>query len=206
MTLLRLVQRASILAGMTFASLAVHSSSVHADTPQFCAVTSNGQTACGTLKTIERLCVTTDGTNTICGKFKSFKPAGQEASTPITPLQRTVARKEVNNIVFALRGCRKSDTNVKCELTITNKGSQKKIAFLAGRSDFIDFAGKTHQGSTGDLGGTANPFTQIVVTPSVDYSASITFENVPDQVVKAQLLNLSFDVGMVQFRNVSFSN
>ena len=72
MTLLRLVQRASILAGMTFASLSVHSNPAHAQL-QACIITSNDKTVCGQSREIERLCITTDGSNRICGKFKSVK-------------------------------------------------------------------------------------------------------------------------------------
>jgi hypothetical protein len=65
MTLLRLVQRASILAGMILAGFSFHSDPSHADDGQFCVTASNGKTACGKIKIIERLCVTTDGNNSI---------------------------------------------------------------------------------------------------------------------------------------------
>ncbi len=88
MTLLRLVHRASILAGMTLASLSIHSNPAHADTPQFCVIASNGKTACGTpLKAVERACVTTDGSNSICGKFKSAREGqAQDEATNPTPI------------------------------------------------------------------------------------------------------------------------
>jgi|GEM_PF-5422595 len=41
MTLLRLIQRASILAGMTLAGLSIYSNPAHADDAQFCAVTNS---------------------------------------------------------------------------------------------------------------------------------------------------------------------
>lgn len=206
MTLIRLVQRASILAGMTFASLSFHSTSVLANSPQICVISSNGKTVCGTLKTGERACVTTDGNNSICGKFKSAIE-GQEPEAR-QPTQGTVARSEVKNFVFTLKGCRKSGTNVKCELKITNNGGGNFIAFWADMSTFIDTAGKSHKGSTGDLGGASSSFTSTRMTSGVDYSASITFKNVPDRVVTAQLLSLKFFESneFVEFRNVSFAN
>ena len=203
MTIIRLIQRASILTGMTLASLAVHSNPAHADDPQFCIVASNGKTLCGQTRGIERMCITTDGTNNICGKFKSFKPAGQEASTPITPNQGMVARKEVDNFVYTLKGCRKSDTTVKCELTIINKGKERQDVIYPGLTTFIDTNGKSNQASVADIGGTNG---YVIITPGIDYSASITFNNVSEQLVKAQLLNIDTLHGKIQFRNVSFSN
>ena len=200
MTLLRLVQRASILAGMTFASLSLHSISVRADNPQICVIANNSKTVCGTLKTGERACVTTDGSNSICGKFKSATEGQPEAKQPT---QGTVARKEVKNFVYTLKGCRKSGTNVKCELTITNNGGENFIGFWAGMSTFVDNDGKSYKGSTVDLGGASSSYQGDRMTPGINYSASITFENVPDRVVTAQLLNLKFSES-VQFRNVSF--
>ncbi len=93
MTLLRLIHRASILAGMTFASLSVYGNPAHADDALFCVIASNGKTVCGTLKAIELACITTDGSNTICGKFKSatdVQRQGQETSKPSQGVARTV--------------------------------------------------------------------------------------------------------------------
>ena len=69
MTLLRLIQRASILAGMTLASLAVHSNPAHAEDVLACVIASNGKTVCGTLKAIERACITTATGSAVCGKL-----------------------------------------------------------------------------------------------------------------------------------------
>lgn len=210
MTLIRLIQRASILAGMTFAVLPVHSNPAQADTPQFCVVASNGKTACGTLKAVERACVATDAGSVICGKFKSAREEQAQGQESRQPVQGTVARKEVENVVFALKGCRKSDASVRCELTITSKSAEGQIQFRTVESTFVDTAGKSHKGSTGDLGGERTSFPRTIMTPGIDYSASITFENVTDQAVKAQLLNLVFNYKSsnrsVQFRNVAFSN
>ena len=207
MTLIRLIQRASILAGMTFAILPVYGNPAQADTPQFCVVASNGKTACGTLKAVERACVATDAGSVVCGKFKSAREEqgqGQEARQPV---QGTIARKEVDNIVFSLKGCRKSDTNVKCELTITNKGAEKTLDFLVTSSTLLDSAGKSHLGTAGDIGGQSRRNPIAPIAPGVDYSASITFENVPEQLVKAQLLKLLFGGNKsVQFRNIPISN
>jgi hypothetical protein len=202
MTLIRLVQKASIVAGITFAGFSCYSNLAHADEAQFCATASNGQTACGQLKTIERLCVITSTGSTTCGKFKSFKPSEQQA---IAPIQGAGYRKEVGNVVYTLKGCRKSDTNVKCELGIMNKGTERQLQFF--NASFVDFEGKSHKSSTVDIGGSSGSnIITATITPGIDYSASTTFENVPNQVVKSQLLNLRFGEKVVQFRNVAFSN
>jgi hypothetical protein len=203
------LQKASILAGMILAGFSFHSDPSHADDGQFCVTASNGKAACGKIKIIERLCVTTDGNNTICGKFKSFKPAGEEASTPIKPSQGAIARKEVNNIVYLLKGCRKSDTSVKCEFAITNKGSERGLRIIAGSdySTIVDSNGKSYRASSIDIGGKSSGYiNDVSVAPGIDYIAVLTFENIPEQVTKAPLLNLYSDDKKVQFRNVSFSN
>ena len=207
MTLLRLIQRASILAGMTFASLAVYGNPAHADTPQFCAVTSNGQTACGTLKTIERLCVTTDGTNTICGKFKSFKPAGQEQGQEARqPIQGSIPRTVVNNIAFSLKGCSRSDTTVKCSLLVKNKGAEKNITIYGNRATITDLSGKTYTGISVEIGGKINTYNTVNIAPEIDYEAILAFENIPEGVRKIQVLSMPFESKTVNLRNISISN
>jgi hypothetical protein len=203
MTLLRLVQRASILAGMTFASFPFHSNPAQAEITEFCIIASNGKTVCGKARGIERMCITTDGSNTLCGKFKSAKEGQEQGQEARQPLQGLVARKEVDNFVYTLKGCRKSDTTVKCELGILNKGKERSNYIIPSDSTFIDTTGKSNQSSSTDIGGNNG---YITITPGIDYSASITFGNVSDQVVKAQLLNIITANGKVQFRNVPFAN
>ena len=91
---------------MTFASLSIHSNPAQAE-PEFCIVASNGKTLCGKTKGIERMCITTNGSNTVCGKFKSAKEGQEQGQETRQPIQGTVARKEVDNIVFALKSCKK---------------------------------------------------------------------------------------------------
>ena len=202
MTLLSLIQRASILAGMTFASLPFHSNPAHSDTPQFCVIASNGKTECGTLQLVERACIITDRNNVVCGKFKSAKGGREQEQGARQPSQSIVARKEVNNFVYTLKGCRKSDTTVKCELGILNKGKEREISLF---SSLVDATGKSNESSSTDIGGITR--NDVTITPGVDYSANVTFSNMSEQVVKAQLLNIGTAYyGKVQFRNVPFTN
>ena len=46
---------------------------------------------------------------------------------------------------------------------------------------------------------------RTAVSPGIDYVAVITFENVPERMVQAPLVNFSLGSN-VQFRNVAFSN
>ncbi len=118
MTLLRLIQRASILAGMTFASLAVYSNPAHADMPQVCVIASNGKTECGTLQLVERACIITENNNTVCGKFESAK-GGQESRQTISG---NSPRTVVNNVAFSSKGCSRSDTrSVECQILLLLK-------------------------------------------------------------------------------------
>jgi hypothetical protein len=207
MTLIRLIQRASILAGMTFAILPVYGNPAQADTPQFCVVASNGKTACGTLKAVERACVATDAGGVVCGKFKSAKEGQAQGQEARQPSQVTIARKEVENVVFSLKGCRKSDSSIKCEFSILNKGKQRTLRLSAINSTLVDSAGKSHSGKVGDFGAQSSIDPIASVSPEVDYSASITFENIPEQLINAQLLNLYFGLGKtVQFRNIPILN
>jgi hypothetical protein len=208
MTLIRLIQRASILAGMTFAILPVHGNPAQADTPQFCVVASNGKTACGTLKAVERACIATDAGATVCGKFKSAKEGqeqGQEEARNTTPTSGY--RKEVDNFTLVLESCRRVDENVKCQLKILNKGRKRDVGINTSGSSMVDVAGRSHTGSETDFG-TGRGSTTAEIDSNSDVIVSITFVNIPGQVVKAQLLNLAFYKGLkpIQFRNVPISN
>jgi hypothetical protein len=215
MTLLRLIQRASILAGMTFAGLSVYGSPAPADTPQFCVVASNGKTACGTLKAVERACVTTDTGSTVCGKFKSAREGqeqGREEARNPAPIP--TQRKEVDNFIYTLEGCQRVDTSVRCQIKMVNKGKERSMYSEAPKSSLVDSAGKSHPGSKVDLGGSPSYNAGFTIAPNTDAYFGITFENVSGSLVKAQLLNLNISdrsiirggVRPVQFRNISISN
>ncbi len=211
MTLIRLIQRASILAGMTFASLPFYSNPAHADTPQFCVIASNGKTACGTLKTVERACVTTDNGGSVCGKFKSARegqeqePKQEEAKNP-TP--SAGYRKEVDGITYLLRSCRREDSNVKCNLVITTKKDNKSLYIASGKgySSIVDSSGRTYPTSTLEYNGSSSTAFNVNLSLGVDYVVDFNIENVPGQITKASLVNISVIGGkVIQFRNVAFS-
>lgn len=209
MTLIRLIQRAIILSGLTFAGLPVYGNPVRTDMSDFCIITSNGKTACGKPKSIERACITTSIGSTACGKFKppsqeEIQGTSRPTSKPVQEVRTTaLVRKEVENVVYTLKGCIKSDAIVKCELGMTNKGKEKRLYMSSG--DFIDTNGKSNPFYAGEIAG-ISAGNAATITPGVDYSASITFNNVSEQIVKAQILNVKFNDNfiVVPFRNVPF--
>ncbi len=205
MTLIRLIQRASILAGMTLASLSVSSHPVRAEDALACVIASNGKTVCGTLKVVERACVKTATGSTICGKFKSAREERQEEAK--TPVPNSGYRKEVDNFVYTLEGCQRVDTSVRCQIKMVNKGKERPVGMYAFQSALVDSNGKSHPGSEADLGGGLSNSASATMSSGNDVSIAITFKNVPEQIGKAQLLNVAFSgIKPVQFRNVSISN
>jgi hypothetical protein len=185
MTLIRLIQRASLLAGLAFASFSVYGSPARSE---------------------QRVCIITDDGATMCGKITNSK-----RETKNLKQKNSGYRKEVNNIVYVLKGCDKSDVSVKCEFTITNKGVEKSIAFNRrvideSRSTIIDSIGKSYQASSVNIGGESSGEARISVSPGIDYVAIFTFNNTPEQTTKFPILNLIADDQKIQFRNVSFLN
>ena len=208
MTLLCLIQRASILAGMTLASLAVHSNPAHAE-PEYCIIASNGKTVCGKGKAIERMCVTTDGSNTICGKFKSAKEGqgrGQEEARNSAP--SAGYRKELGGITYLLRSCRRSSSDIKCNFVITTKKENKYPSIFTGKgySSIVDSAGRTYPSSNLEYNAASSSSFSLLLSPGVDYIVDINFENIPGQITQASLLNINNRGKVIQFRNVPLSN
>jgi hypothetical protein len=208
MTLIRLIQRASILAGMTFTSLPFYSNPASAQL-QACIITNNGKTVCGQSREIERMCVSTDGSNKICGKFKSVKEeqAATEAKNP-TPIAGY--RKEIDNFVYTLEICQRVSTNIRCQVKMTNKGKERSMYSEAPKSSLVDSSGKSHPGSKVDIGGSPSYNAGFTIAPGADAYFSIAFEDVSGSIVKAQLLNLNMEdrsinkggIRPVQFQNI----
>jgi hypothetical protein len=193
MTLIRLVQRASILAGMTFAGLPFQSNPARAEITEFCIIASNGKTLCGKPRGIERMCITTDGSNTVCGKFKSAKEGQEQEQQAKQPIQGNGSRIVVNNVAFLSKSCSRSDTTVKCSLSMRNKGTEVDFWMSASYAAITDSSGKTYKASNLEVGGqSGSAICSIKLTPEVDYEAVLTFDGIPGGVTKAQLLSFPF--------------
>ncbi len=167
------------------------------DSPQYCVANDGGKTVCGKLKKVERMCVTTNGSNSICGKFKGTEEE-REASKPP---QRSDYRKEIDGFVYTLEGCRRVDANVRCIITIVNKGKVAK-ALYTDRATLIDSTGKSHDAKA-NLG---NGYSYANISPGIDVYSTITFQDIPDRALKVELLSLDISNKSIQFRNIPISN
>jgi hypothetical protein len=168
------------------------------DSPQYCVATDGGKTVCGKLKKVERMCVTTNGSNSICGKFKGTEEE-REASKPP---QRSDYRKELDGFVYTLDGCKKADGNIRCSVTVTNKGKIAKEISIS-KSTLVDSTGRSRE-AWPDLGGS----TLAVITPGVDAYITILFDKIPDGALKVDLLSIPLprQNKSIQFRNIPLSN
>jgi hypothetical protein len=147
----------------------------------------------------QRACVITDEGNTVCGKLTTQAKKSNQTSGQ---------RKEINGFVLLLKGCKRSDTNIKCTLQITNKGAERQFTIRADydTSTIVDSVGKSYSGSTVEIGGrVGREGLTTTISPGIDYIAEMNFENIPEGLTRVPVLNLYLD-GKVQFRNVSFSN
>ncbi len=206
MTLIHLGQRTSILAGMTFASLLLYSTSVRASRPQNCAIPSDDRTICGASETVKRVCVTTDSITTLCNNSKLLAKEGQQNGESLgdPPKGDPANREQVQNFVYTLKSCRKSNTTVvKCKLNILNKGVQRGL-FIAITTNFIDVNGMYYKAFSREISGVGSG--PVTLKTNTNYSASITFNNVLEGVTKAKVLNIQTNFGQVNFRDVTFSN
>jgi hypothetical protein len=178
MTLLRLVQRASIISSMFLASLLLYSSPARSE---------------------QRVCIITDDGATMCGKPTSLK---KEAKNPN---KSSGYRKEISSFIFLLKGCEKSDTTIKCNMSIMNKGAERFLSMTSYDVKIVDSVGKSHKSSRTSIGD-ENAYYLVKIIPGIDYAATITFEGVPEQITQSQVLDIGTSVGHLLFRNVSFSN
>lgn len=162
----------------------------------------------GEAREIERMCVSTDGSNKICGKFKSVKKEQeqvQEETKSPTPIAGF--RKEVDNFVYTLEGCQRVDTSVRCQIRMVNKGKERRVEMYAPNSALVDSKGTSYPGFKINLGGGLEYQATETMSPGSDVSIAVTFNDVQDKISKAQVLNVTFrGTKPVQFRNIPISN
>jgi hypothetical protein len=214
MTLIRLIQRASLVVGLGFASLPFQSRPVHADTAEFCVTAGNGKTACGTLKTVETACVTTSSGATVCGKMKSAKKVqSQEQEEDRTPTQSSGYRKEAGGVTYLLRNCKIADPAIhgpgmKCNFVLTVKRDNQigQIFSGSGNSSITDFAGNTYASNGVDYSGAWIGEYNTKMSAGIDYVVDLYFP-IRQEITKLSLLNVVIaNKKILQFRNISVSN
>jgi hypothetical protein len=180
MNLVRMFAQTSVLASMVLSSLSIYSNPVSAQ---------------------QRACVITDEGTTVCGKLTT--PTKKPNSNP-------GYRKEVDDFVFLLRGCNRSGENVRCNLIITNKRSERTLEINRANCKIVDSTGKSHYSPILDLDGKIgnnDSYPQVNIAPGVEYATVFVFKDIPEQITRSQLLEISLqNRKSVQFRNVSFSN
>ncbi len=217
MTLIRLIKRASLLAGLTFASLPFQIRPVHADTPEFCVITS-GKTTCGTIKTIETGCVISGSGATACGKFKFSKKAQvqaqeREQEEDRTPVQSSGYRKEAGGVTYLLRNCKVADPalhgpGMKCNFVLTVKRDNQigQMYSGAGNSSITDSAGNTYPSTGIDYSGGWNSAYENKMSAGIDYVVDLYFP-MKQEITKLSLLNIVIaNKKILQFRNIPVSN
>ncbi len=86
----------------------------------------------------QRACVITDDGATVCGKPTAMKKETKK------PAQSSGYRKEAYNFVFSLKGCKRADTTIKCDLAIVNKSVERSLSLYIQNTKIVDAEGKSH--------------------------------------------------------------
>ena len=139
-------------------------------------------------------------------------PAGSRSTTP-----KSVPSEQVNGMVFELKRCSLSGTEMKCDFLITNRGEDRELVLGARDSRVIDEEGGEYHGSTVTLGasgtaasgdrssrrGARPDFLASTTCPTgVPVRARLNFEGIPPETKRAALVELKGRGVIVQFRNV----
>ena len=165
----------SISTGLALASLPLGDLPAQAD-QQTCVITSDGATVCGRLIKQQ--------------PKKSNSAAGQ--------------RKEVGQFTYLLKGCKRSDTTIKCSYSITNKEKAVGVGFPSQDVSITDAKGKSYLASSIEAGGSKNDIiVNVLISPGIDYAVEVTFENIPEQISQVPIFRPLYGV---EFRNVTFTN
>ena len=130
-------------------------------------------------------------------------PTTTETDKPLPVIMKT----EDHSVLFSLHQCRKSGSSITCDLSLTNKGSDRGFQFVVYRSNLYDELGNSYNGKNGQVANQDGSNIRIGFIAGVTARAQITFEGVEPNAAKITLLRLQFDVGdddglEVKFRNV----
>lgn len=145
----------------------------------------------------QQTCVVTNDGATVCGRLTKQQPKKSNSTSQ--------QRKEVGQFTYLLKGCKRSDTTIKCSYSVTNKKQQENMGFDTRYSSIIDSQGKSYLASNIEVGGKnfSSLGGYVMISPGIDYNVEITFENIPEQITQVPIFQ---PASKVQFRNVTFSN
>jgi hypothetical protein len=142
----------------------------------------------------QEVCVKSSSGDIVCG-MPVAKP-----SSKLKP-SRSFER-EAEGLTFLLKGCRKADSTVKCDFTVTSKRATQ-FGMMAWYNAIVDAEGKSYPGSLVDIGGRSANNVGATIEPGINYALVLTFQNIPEQVATATILKLG---NGIQYRNVSMSD
>jgi hypothetical protein len=144
-------------------------------------------------------CVITDNGATVCGKPIQLSDPSPNRSY----------RKEFDDFVFTLNGCnRSSDSTVRCKFQINNKGKERGLWIAANVSSIVDSLGVSYLGFTTEIGGRKGNDILTTISPGINYSVVVIFNEIPTRITQVPLLNLKLGADnsspKLQFRNIDF--
>jgi hypothetical protein len=148
----------------------------------------------------QRVCVITDEGAIVCGKPTTRKQQ---------PTSGSDYRKEIGKFIFLLKGCKRSDTNIKCNFSVMNKGDEVPTNISSDWFLLVDSTGKSYPGNGLNIGGNSSNKGQshsLTISPGIEYLGEITFESVPEILRQFPLLKIDFLNNKMNFRNISLSN
>lgn len=142
----------------------------------------------------QEVCVKTSSGDVVCGM-----PVAKTSSKPKLYQSN---EKEALGLFYSFKGCKRFDSVVKCNFTLTSK-RKGQFHMAAWGNKIIDTEGKSYPGSLVDIGGRSDNRVVATIEPGINYALVLTFKDVPEQVTTAPLLKLNTGI---QYSNVSMSN
>jgi hypothetical protein len=172
--LIRFVQRGAILTSLMLVSL----------------------TSTNSAKADQRACVISEESGaTVCGKVTTAKKVIKKSN------ENSQYRQETQEVVFALKGCKRSSPNVVCDFVVQNKGAERY--FKISDTNFVDSNGKVYRSSDAQIGNQrTNTALNVKIIPDINYASTVTFNNIPNSLKEFPVLDIETSVKTFRFRNI----
>ena len=142
---------------------------------------------------------------------ESPSPSGDSRSVA-QPSPATSSEAREQEFSFALRGCYRSGSSVRCEVMITNQGETRDLYLT--RARMFDDAGNEwpatlKRASRASRSFEPTPAETTHFVSGVPVRTQVYFDGVPPQTTKVVLLEMPFRLsggyGQVRFRNITFT-